>query len=151
MSKILSIKVNKKKFVTKEPQGHQSNNELYVIYKSGPFMAGSRFLEASLVHKRTASLEIRMLLYNELHHNVLCTFVRFYNTSLYGNSNFFLYLSLPMANFKCGGQDQHSSEQLLLQQCVMWPKALKNEKNCDCSLPLCLPELFKVYAVNFEC
>ena len=69
-------------------------------------MAGSRFLEASLVHKRTASLEIRMLLYNELHHNVLCTFVRFYNTSLYGNSNFFLYLSLPMANFKCAGQDQ---------------------------------------------
>ena len=35
----------------KKPQGHQSNNEFYVIYKSAPFMAESRFLEAPLVRQ----------------------------------------------------------------------------------------------------
>ena len=35
------------------------DNEFYVTYKSGPFMPGqSRFLEASLVRKRTASLKM---------------------------------------------------------------------------------------------
>jgi hypothetical protein len=53
-----SSKIFVKKVIPKEPQGHQSNNDFYVIYKSGPFVPGqSRFLEASLVRKRTASLK----------------------------------------------------------------------------------------------
>ena len=42
-------------------QGHQSNNEFYVIYKSGPFMSESRFLEAPLV--RQADSELKNLHY----------------------------------------------------------------------------------------
>ena len=51
-------KIVKKIHQKNRSQGHQGNNELYLIYKSGPFVPGqSRFLEASLVRKRTASLK----------------------------------------------------------------------------------------------
>ena len=57
-------KNSSQKFVTKirqnkepkEPQGHQSN-EFYIIYKSGPFMLESRFLEAPLVRQADGELK----------------------------------------------------------------------------------------------
>ena len=48
-----------KKFVPKEPLGHQSNNESCLIYKVGPSMPGqSRFLEAALVWQADGKLKI---------------------------------------------------------------------------------------------
>ena len=44
----LQVKKFVKKFVK---QGHQSNNEFYLIYKSEPFMTESQFLEALLVQQ----------------------------------------------------------------------------------------------------
>ena len=41
----------------KEPEETQSNNEFHVIYKSGPFMAESWFLELRSSGKLTASLK----------------------------------------------------------------------------------------------
>ena len=56
-----------------------------------------------------------------------CTFVGGFFIIHHCMEQFFF--SLPMANFKCSGQD-YCAEPPLLQQCyyVMWPKALKNEK-----------------------
>ena len=45
------------KICQKFRQGHQSNNEFYVIYKSGPFMSESRFLEALLVRSADGELK----------------------------------------------------------------------------------------------
>ena len=45
------------KIIAIKPQGHQSNNEFYVIYKSAPFMAESRFLEAPLVRQVDGELK----------------------------------------------------------------------------------------------
>ena len=58
------IKNASQKFATKirqnkEPQGDQSNKEFYVIYKSGPLMSESRFLEASLFRQADGSLKMK--------------------------------------------------------------------------------------------
>ena len=51
------VRLQVKKFVKKfVKQGHQSNNKFYVIYKLGPFMTESWFLEAPLVQQADSEL-----------------------------------------------------------------------------------------------